>query len=167
MTAVILTIHVLIVLALIGVVLLQRSDGGALGIGGGSGGGFMTGRGAANALTRTTSILAAAFFATSLILAIRAGAGSDDSIAIEELTGQQAPVEQTEPAAATTDDILNSLGGGDASGAATPSEADILDSLGANDALPLPEAPADTESASEDAPTAETEEPETSDTPNL
>ncbi|MCB2098154.1 MAG: preprotein translocase subunit SecG, partial [Parvularculaceae bacterium] len=56
MHAVLLTVHALIVLALIGVVLLQRSDGGALGLGGG-GGGFMSSRGAANVLTRTTSIL--------------------------------------------------------------------------------------------------------------
>ncbi len=50
-------------------VLLQRSEGGALGIGGG-GGGFMTGRSAGNALTKTTAVLAAAFFATSLSLTI-------------------------------------------------------------------------------------------------
>jgi preprotein translocase subunit SecG len=54
----------------VGVVLLQRSEGGALGIGGG--GGFMTGRGAANFLTRVTASLAAAFFATSLLLTLLA-----------------------------------------------------------------------------------------------
>ncbi|NNL87563.1 MAG: preprotein translocase subunit SecG, partial [Marinicaulis sp.] len=87
MTAVILTIHTLIVLGLIGVVLLQRSEGGALGMGGaGSGGGFMSGRAAANALTRTTSVLAALFFATSLGLAITADTGAGDEQAIEELT---------------------------------------------------------------------------------
>lgn len=69
MTAVILTFHVLIVLALIGLVLIQRSEGGALGMGGGGGGGgFMSGRGAANALTRTTSILAALFLPLHLDL---------------------------------------------------------------------------------------------------
>ena len=51
MEAVILTVHTLMVLALIGVVLMQRSEGGALGMGAGAGGGFMTGRGAADALT--------------------------------------------------------------------------------------------------------------------
>jgi len=61
MTAVLLIIHMMIAAAMIGVVLLQRSEGGALGIGGG-GGGFMTGRGAANFLTRVTAGLAAAFF---------------------------------------------------------------------------------------------------------
>ena len=59
MTTVLLVIHIMIAIALIAVVLLQRSEGGALGIGGG-GGGFMTGRGAGNALTKTTAVLAAA-----------------------------------------------------------------------------------------------------------
>ena len=66
-------LHLLIVLSLIGVVLLQRSEGGALGIGGGGGGGFMNSRGTANALTRVTAFLAAAFFVTSLLLSILAG----------------------------------------------------------------------------------------------
>jgi preprotein translocase subunit SecG len=68
MSTVLLLVHVLICVALVGVVLLQRSEGGALGIGGG--GGFMTGRSAGNALTKTTAILATAFFATSLALSI-------------------------------------------------------------------------------------------------
>jgi preprotein translocase subunit SecG len=70
MQTVIIVVHLMVVLALIGVVLLQRSDGSALGIGGG--GGFMTGRGQANALTRATAILAAMFFLTSLTLTILA-----------------------------------------------------------------------------------------------
>ena len=61
----------MIVLALIGAVLLQRSEGGGLGIGGG--GGFMTSRGTANMLTRATAILAGLFFVTSLVLSILAG----------------------------------------------------------------------------------------------
>lgn len=72
MSTVLLLIHVMVAIALVGVVLLQRSEGGALGIGGGGGGGFMTGRSAGNALTKTTAILAACFFATSLILSILA-----------------------------------------------------------------------------------------------
>lgn len=68
---VILVAHLLICLALVGVILLQRSEGGALGIGG-SGGGMMTGRAAGNLLTRITAILAATFFATSMILALMA-----------------------------------------------------------------------------------------------
>ena len=77
MTTVLLVIHLLIALAMIGVVLLQRSEGGALGIGGGGGGGggmggLMTGRGTANLLSRTTAILAFAFMCTSLVLTILA-----------------------------------------------------------------------------------------------
>jgi preprotein translocase subunit SecG len=71
MSTVLLLIHVMVAVALVGVVLLQRSEGGALGIGGG-GGGFMTGRSAGNALTKTTAVLAACFFATSLALSILA-----------------------------------------------------------------------------------------------
>jgi preprotein translocase subunit SecG len=70
MTTVLLIIHLMIAAGLVGLVLLQRSEGGALGIGGG--GGFMTGRGASNLLTKTTAGLAAAFFATSLLLTILA-----------------------------------------------------------------------------------------------
>lgn len=75
MTTVLLVIHLMITVALVGIVLMQRSEGGALGIGGG-GDGFMSGRGAANLLTRTTAILAAVFFATSLLLAMLAGGRS-------------------------------------------------------------------------------------------
>ena len=71
MQHVVIVIHLMLVLALIGVVLLQRSEGGGLGIG--STGGFMTSRGTANVLTRATAILAALFFGTSLILSILAG----------------------------------------------------------------------------------------------
>src|SRR5262249_54785905 len=71
MTTVLLILHLMIAAALVGVVLLQRSEGAALGIGGG-GGGFMSGRGAANFLTRVTAGLAAAFFFTSLVLTLLA-----------------------------------------------------------------------------------------------
>ncbi len=70
MQTVIIVIHLMVVLAMIGAVLLQKSEGGGLGIG--STGGFMTNRGTANVLTRATAILAAVFFATSLILSILA-----------------------------------------------------------------------------------------------
>src|SRR2546421_4027898 len=72
MQTVIIVIHLMVVLAMTGVVLLQRSEGGGLGMGGGSGG-FLTSRGSANVLTRTTATLAAVFFATSLVLSILAG----------------------------------------------------------------------------------------------
>src|SRR5579875_431305 len=71
MTTVLLLIHLFVTIALIGVVLIQRSEGGGLGIGTSQGmGGFMSGRGTTNLLTRTTAILGTAFFAISLALAL-------------------------------------------------------------------------------------------------
>jgi preprotein translocase subunit SecG len=61
-------VHVAIAISLVGVILLQKSEGGALGMGGGGMSGFMTGRSTANLLTRTTAFLAVAFFATSVLL---------------------------------------------------------------------------------------------------
>jgi preprotein translocase subunit SecG len=71
MQTVIVVIHLMVVATLIGVVLLQKSEGGGLGIG--STGGFLSSRGTSNVLTRTTAILAGVFFATSLVLSILAG----------------------------------------------------------------------------------------------
>jgi len=92
MFEIILTVHVLLAIGLIGVILVQRSEGGALGIGGGGGagggmGGFMTGRGTANLLTRTTAILAAAFICTSLALAVLSGGGRTTSESILDTPG--------------------------------------------------------------------------------
>src|SRR5947209_19930745 len=71
MTTVLLVLHLFVTLALIGVVLIQRSEGGGLGIGTSQGmGGFMSGRGTANLLTRTTAILGTIFFVLSLSLAL-------------------------------------------------------------------------------------------------
>jgi preprotein translocase subunit SecG len=77
MNTVLLLIHLFVTIALIGVVLIQRSEGGGLGIGTSQGmGSFMSGRGTANLLTRTTAILATIFFAMSLALALlNRGAG--------------------------------------------------------------------------------------------
>jgi preprotein translocase subunit SecG len=63
-------VHVLIAIGLVGVILLQKSEGGALGMGGGGMSGFMTGRSTANLLTRATAILAAAFMMTSVLLVV-------------------------------------------------------------------------------------------------
>jgi preprotein translocase subunit SecG len=68
----VLVVHTLIAIALVAVILLQRSEGGALGIGG-SGGGLMTARGAADLLTRSTTVLAGLFILTSIVLAVLAG----------------------------------------------------------------------------------------------
>ena len=89
MELVVLIIHLILALALIGVVLMQRSEGGALGIGGGGGGGgmsgFLTGKATANLLTRATAVIAALFIATSMTLAILAGAKTGPSSVV---TGQ-------------------------------------------------------------------------------
>jgi preprotein translocase subunit SecG len=96
---VILVVHLLLALAMVGVILLQKSEGGALGMGGGGGGGggmggFLSGRAAGDLLTRTTAILAACFFATSVTLAIMAG-GARESISILD----QVPVDAVSPVA--------------------------------------------------------------------
>ena len=96
METVILVIHLIVALSLIGVVLLQRSEGGALGIGGGGGGGgagsLFTARGVGNALTRTTAWLAVAFFCTSIaltVIATQRGSGSViDGVAAPAATGE-------------------------------------------------------------------------------
>jgi preprotein translocase subunit SecG len=101
MQNVILVIHILACVALTAVVLLQRSEGGALGIGGGgSGGGLMSGRGAAGALVRTTMIFAGLFFVTSLVLTTLANQTRDDRSAAER------QLEREDPAA--TEDLLDS-----------------------------------------------------------
>lgn len=136
METVIIVIHLMVVLALVGVVLLQRSEGGGLGIGGGSG--FMTARGAANALTRATAILAAAFFATSLGLSLLARYGAQPL----DILDRQTPAGQSQG-------VLDQLGGSDvpAAPATTPpatSTAPVVpDSAPANPPAAAPaEAPA-------------------------
>ena len=85
MQTILLVIHLMLALALIGAVLLQKSEGGALGIGGGGGmSGFMTGRSTANLLTRTTAILAGAFFATSIVLVVLAAHRNEARSVIEQ-----------------------------------------------------------------------------------
>ena len=81
MENVILTIHLILALLLIGVVLLQRSEGGGLGIGGG--GGTMSARGAATALTKLTWVFATAFIITSITLTILAARGGDGGSVVD------------------------------------------------------------------------------------
>jgi preprotein translocase subunit SecG len=88
MQTVIIVIHLMLVASMIGVVLLQKSEGGGLGIG--SSGGFMSSRGTANVLTRATAVLAAGFFATSLLLSILAGMDRKPHAIIQD-TGAPAP----------------------------------------------------------------------------
>ena len=116
MQTVLIVIHLMVVVALVGVVLLQRSEGGGLGIGGGSG--FMTARGAANALTRATGILAIVFFATSLSLSLIARYGEH-------------PIDILDRVPATSGD---QNGGGQNSGG----KGGVLDKLGGNKAATPP-----------------------------
>ena len=84
MQAILLLVHLLLAIVLVIIILLQRSEGGALGIGGG-GGGMMTGRGAANLLTRATGVIAALFITTSIGLAILGGRSAETpALLVEE-----------------------------------------------------------------------------------
>ena len=86
MFQVLIVLHVLIAISLVAVVLVQRSEGGGLGIGSSGGmGGFMTARGTANLLTRITGGLAAAFMATSLALAVVSGAGRQPGSIVDQM----------------------------------------------------------------------------------
>ena len=103
MTAVIIVIHLILAIALVGVILLQRSEGGGLGMGGGGGGmgGFMTGRAAANMLTRATAVIAALFMLTSLSLAILAGGDRESRSILDQPPAavEQEPAEPERPSA--------------------------------------------------------------------
>ncbi len=92
MTTVILIIHILISISIVGLVLMQRSEGGGLGIGGGNN--FMSARGTADLLTRATTVLAIAFFCTSILLAMLAGYGKKSTSIIDEV--KQESVTETE-----------------------------------------------------------------------
>ena len=104
MQTVIIVIHLMIVATLIATVLLQKSEGGGLGMGGGAG--FMSSRGTANLLTRTTAILAAGFFLTSLFLSWLASYDRKPSSIIP--TSQSQPANGT-PAAPSSGGVLDSL----------------------------------------------------------
>ncbi|MFP5480089.1 MAG: preprotein translocase subunit SecG [Alphaproteobacteria bacterium] len=96
MENVVLTIHLILALLLIGVVLLQRSEGGGLGIGGG--GGTVSARGAATALTKMTWILAAAFIVTSITLTILATRGGDSGSVVDRVATEAPTAPETAPA---------------------------------------------------------------------
>jgi preprotein translocase subunit SecG len=111
METIVLVVHLIIALALIGVVLLQRSEGGALGIGGsggGGGGGLFTARGAGNALTRITAYLAVAFFCTSIALTVIATQHGTGSV-IDSVTPPAASGTQPAPADGTGGSVLPQL----------------------------------------------------------
>jgi preprotein translocase subunit SecG len=121
MVLVIIVIHLILVLGMIAVILLQKSEGGGLVS---STSGFMTGRGTANVLTRTTALLAVGFFVTSLALSWIAGLGRHPA----SIINPGAPATQQQPAGNAplaplsqgSGGVLNQLGGGKAPEAAAP-----------------------------------------------
>jgi preprotein translocase subunit SecG len=132
METVVIVIHLMVVLALVGVVLLQRSEGGGLGIGGGSG--FMSARGAANVLTRATGILAALFFTTSIALSLIARYGDNATDVLDRV-----PATQTQQGEGG---VLNQLGGKDIPAPETPAPAADAPAAPAVDTPAAPAAPA-------------------------
>ncbi len=102
MSAILLVIHLLLALSMIAVVLLQRSEGGALGIGGG---GLMSGRASSNLLTRVTAVLAGLFMLSSMLLTIIATGTTEPRSILEsaETPASQAPVEPAAPSVPIAD----------------------------------------------------------------
>jgi preprotein translocase subunit SecG len=99
MIVILFVIHVLIAISLIGVVMLQKSEGGALGMGGGGMSGFMTGRSTSNLLTRTTAILAVAFFCSSILLVKLSGPSAAPHSILDQGPALPAPGAPAIPAA--------------------------------------------------------------------
>ncbi|WP_018239563.1 preprotein translocase subunit SecG [Ensifer sp. BR816] len=122
MQTVLLVIYLMVVVALIGVVLIQRSEGGGLGIGGGSG--FMSARGTANALTRTTAVLAFLFFGLALAMGILARYEPQSTDILERI-----------PGTSSSGGVLDSLGGGQTAPAGGNTQAPATGN-GANNAAP-------------------------------
>ncbi len=108
MENVILIVHLIIAFCLIGIVLMQRSEGGGLGIGGG--GGVVSGRSAATALGKLTWAFAIAFIATSITLTIFAARNSDSTSVIDQLGGSVPATEDSAPGLPTGGDLLPPLG---------------------------------------------------------
>ncbi|HEY4134234.1 MAG TPA: preprotein translocase subunit SecG [Alphaproteobacteria bacterium] len=98
MTTLLLVIHIFLALALVVTVLLQRSEGGALGIGGGNNNGMMSGRAQANFLTRATGIIAGLFMLNCLVLAILAGANRQPRSIFDQLPATAPLPSSTAPA---------------------------------------------------------------------
>lgn len=99
MFAFLLIVQALIAISLISVILMQRSEGGGLGVGGSSSG-FMTARGAADFLSRATAILGGLFIVLSIVMAAIAGATREPTKIDTSLAGKTAPIQQSQPAPA-------------------------------------------------------------------
>ncbi len=111
MQDVVLVIHLILALAIIGLVMIQRSEGGGLGIGGGGGGigGVASARGTANILTRMTAICAGLFFCTSLTLGVLASHSSPSAQSILDIAEDSAPIIQTIDPETLNEDNLKAL----------------------------------------------------------
>lgn len=138
MANVLIVVYLLIVLALIGVILIQRSEGGALGIGGGGGGGLMTARGSANLLTRTTAILATLFFATAIGLTILSELDRGTSSILDNAT----TTNEDGSAPSNVLDALNALQGDTTSDLPVPADAQAPATTTAPATTPAAPAPA-------------------------
>jgi preprotein translocase subunit SecG len=152
MLSVIIAIHLMLVIAMIAVVLLQKSEGGGLVS---SSSGFLTGRGTANVLTRTTALLAAGFFATSLALSLLAAHEREPVSLIPGGTpAKEAPAPGTPPPVVPLNSgnngLLNQLGGG-AQSASTPARPGAAPSHAAP-STPAPSGPAAPASPTPSAP---------------
>src|SRR6267154_2158006 len=90
METVVIVIHLMVIVAMVALVLMQRSEGGALGIGGA--GNFLSTRSQGNVLTRSTAIMAAAFFATSILLTLIGRFGEKPTSILEHVQSGQAPI---------------------------------------------------------------------------
>lgn len=95
MESVVLVIHLILALAIIGLVLIQKSEGGGLGIGGGTAGGMTTAHGAKTSLSRLTAICAACFFVTSLVLGVLAGTHHVSGSILDQVSESPAAIEGT------------------------------------------------------------------------
>jgi len=133
MQTLIIVVHLMIVIAMIGFVLLQKSEGGGLGIG--STGGFLSSRGTSNVLTKTTGILAAAFFSTSLLLSILAGMHRNPGSILGGGGTTPTPASSNAPAVPAPGAPAGGSGGGGAAGG-------LLDQLQRQEQAPSgPQAP--------------------------
>jgi preprotein translocase subunit SecG len=137
METVFIVIHLMVIVAMVALVLLQRSEGGALGIGGG--GGFMTSRGQGNILTRSTAILAVAFFATSIVLSVLAQWNAPPSAILDEVPTATTPTNND--AVPTGSGILDQLEGMSQSESAPATTPDAAGNGAAVPATPSPAEP--------------------------
>ncbi|NRP73530.1 Protein-export membrane protein SecG [Ensifer psoraleae] len=143
MQTVLLVIYLMVVVALIGVVLIQRSEGGGLGIGGGSG--FMSARGTANALTRTTAVLAFLFFGLALAMGILSRYEPQATDILDRIPGTSS----------SGGGVLDSLGGGETPPAGGNAQQPPAGN-GTNNAAPAGGAPATGQAPAGAAPSTET-----------